>query len=67
MLYNYIPLPAYCILGINYGILVSMGLLIPNEIATRWLSEHAIITLMLMLYSQCCISIEVVSLLRLQN
>jgi hypothetical protein len=24
-----------CILGINYSILVSMGLLIPNEIATR--------------------------------
>lgn len=28
-----------------------MGLLIPNEIATRWLSEHAIITSILMLYS----------------
>jgi hypothetical protein len=28
-----------------------MGLLIPNEIATRWLSEHAIITSILML---CC-------------
>lgn len=27
-----------------------MGLLIPNEIATRWLSEHAIITSILMLY-----------------
>jgi hypothetical protein len=36
-----------------------MGLLIPNEIATRWLSEHAIITLMLMLYSQCFLDMVV--------